>query len=135
MKILESMIKKIIIVIFMLNLFFCASNITKASDLSNVFSGGDTFIIAGHEGNATLDKDKLNSASSTIYNILLVIGICVAVIMTSILGIKFMLGSIEEKAQVKEALIPFIIGCIVVFGAFGIWKIVTQIGSMIPTVF
>ena len=46
-----------------------------------------------------------------------------------------MLGSIEEKAQVKEALIPFIIGCIVVFGAFGIWKIVTQIGSMIPTVF
>lgn len=82
-----------------------------------------------------MDKDKLNSASSTIYNILLVIGICVAGIMTSILGIKFMLGSIEEKAQVKEALIPFIIGCIVVFGAFGIWKIVTQIGSMIPTVF
>ena len=135
MKILKSMIKKIIIVIFMLNLFFCVSNITKASDLSNVFSGGDTFITAGHLGDATLDKDKLNSASSTIYNILLVIGICVAVIMTSILGIKFMLGSIEEKAQVKEALIPFIIGCIVVFGAFGILKIVTQIGSMIPTVF
>ena len=67
--------------------------------------------------------------------LILVIGICVAVITISILGIKFMLGSIEEKAQVKEALIPFVIGCVVVFGAFGIWKIVTELGSMIPTVF
>ena len=130
-KILKSMIKKIIIVIFMLNLFFCVSNVAKASDLGNVFSGGDTFITAGHLGNATLDKDKLNSASSTIYNILLVIGICVAVIITSILGIKFMIGSVEEKAQIKDQLVPFVIGCIVVFGAFGIWKVVVSLARQL----
>ena len=46
-----------------------------------------------------------------------------------------MIGSIEEKAQVKESLIPFVIGCVVVFGAFGIWKMVTELVSMVPTVF
>ena len=127
--------KNILIIFFTLNLIFSVSNNVKAGDLKNVISGGDTFITAGHLGDAKLDTEKLNSASSTIYNILLVIGICVAVVMTSILGIKFMLGSIEEKAQVKEALIPFIVGCIVVFGAFGIWKIVTEIGSTIPRIF
>ena len=40
-----------------------------------------------------------------------------------------MLGSIEEKANIKESLIPFVIGCIVVFGAFGIWRIFVSLGS------
>ena len=45
------------------------------------------------------------------------------------MGIKFMIGSVEEKAEIKAALVPFVIGCIVVFGAFGIWKIVVTIGN------
>ena len=64
-----------------------------------------------------------------IYNILLVIGMAVAVGIGTVLGIKFLMGSMEEKAQIKESLIPFIIGCIVVFGAFGIWKAVISVGS------
>lgn len=40
-----------------------------------------------------------------------------------------MLGSIEEKANIKESLIPFVIGCIVVFGAFGIWRIFVSLGQ------
>ena len=39
------------------------------------------------------------------------------------LGIKFMSSSADDKAKVKEALIPYIVGCIVIFGAFGIWKL------------
>ena len=69
-------------------------------------------------------ENKLIATSNLIYNILLVIGIGVAVIVSGVLGIKFMIGSVEEKAQIKDQLIPFVIGCIVVFGAFGIWKIV-----------
>ncbi|MCI8481836.1 MAG: hypothetical protein HFJ27_01800 [Clostridia bacterium] len=40
------------------------------------------------------------------------------------LGIKFMISSAEDKAKVKEALIPYIAGCVVVFGAFTIWRLV-----------
>ena len=55
--------------------------------------------------------------------------ICVAVIIGAIIGVQFITGSIEGKAKIKEALVPYIIGCIVVFGAFFIWKTLVNIGN------
>ena len=99
------------------------------TSLSDVISGGDSFINAGKGGSAHIDKGSLQNASSSIYNILLICGVIIAVLIGSIMGIKFMIGSVEEKAEIKAALVPFVIGCIVVFGAFGIWKIVVTIGN------
>ena len=65
--------------------------------------------------------------SNTLYNILLVTGILIALIVGMILGIKFIMGGIEEKAEIKTMIIPYIVGCVVVFGAFTIWKIVVDI--------
>ena len=59
-----------------------------------------------------------------IYNIFLAVGLVVAVICGLILGIQFMMSSSEGQAEVKEKLVPFIVGCVVIFGAFGIWKLV-----------
>lgn len=124
-----------IISIIVINVMFFNINIVQASGMSDVITGGDNFIKAGTEQTtddrtvATIDQTKLKSTSTMVYNILLVSGICVAVVVAAILGIKFMIGSIEEKAQVKDALVPFVIGCIVVFGAFGFWKIFVTIGN------
>ena len=38
-----------------------------------------------------------------------------------------MFTSVEEKANVLETMIPYLIGCVVTFGAFGIWKIAITI--------
>ena len=105
------------------------SGSSSESSLSDVISGGDSFIQAGKNGSAQIDKGRLKNASSSIYNILLICGVIIAVLIGSIMGIKFMIGSVEEKAEIKAALVPFAIGCIVVFGAFGIWKIVVTIGN------
>lgn len=105
------------------------SGSSSESSLSDVISGGDSFIQAGKNGSAQIDKGSLINASSSIYNILLICGVIIAVLIGSIMGIKFMIGSVEEKAEIKAALVPFAIGCIVVFGAFGIWKIVVTIGN------
>ena len=67
--------------------------------------------------------------STTLYNILLVIAIIVAVIVGMVIGIKLMTGSISEKAKTKEMIIPYIAGCIVIFGAFAIWRIVVSVLS------
>jgi hypothetical protein len=53
--------------------------------------------------------------------------LAVAIIIGLVLGIQFMVGSVEQKAKVKDSLLPYIIGCIVIFGAFGIWKLVLTI--------
>ena len=46
-----------------------------------------------------------------------------SVIVGIALGIIYMMSSAVNKAEVKEKLIPFLIGSFVIFGAFGIWKI------------
>ena len=74
-----------------------------------------------------IKQEDLKKVSDIVYNILLIIGIVVAVIVGLILGIKFMTGSVEQKAQVSETLMPYVVGCIVVFGAFGIWRVILNI--------
>lgn len=66
-----------------------------------------------------------------IYYGLMALGICLAVIIGAILGIKIMWGSIEQQVKAKEMLIPYAIGCIVIFGAFGIWKLCINIFAKI----
>ena len=38
-----------------------------------------------------------------------------------------MFAGIEERAKIKEALIPYIVGGVVIFGAFIIWKFVVDV--------
>ncbi len=99
-------------------------------DTSSVISGAESFIEQGKGSNIiTIEQGKLKDASDTIYNILLYAGIAIALIISMILGIQFMVGSVEEKSEVMKSLVPFVIGCVVVFGAFGIWKIAVIIGN------
>ena len=82
----------------------------------------DDFIQKGSQG--TFDTTIMKDGISNLFNITLVIAIAIATVLAAVLGIKFMVGSIEEQAEVKKALVPFVAGCIVAFGAFGIWKLV-----------
>ena len=44
-----------------------------------------------------------------------------------------MVGGAEGQAKVKEMLVPFIVGCVIVFGGFGFWKIAVTIGNKLET--
>lgn len=58
---------------------------------------------------------QLNKKAGVVTGIIKIIGVLVSVISLSIIGIKFMLGSVEEKAQYKQTLIPWIVGACMVF--------------------
>ena len=94
------------------------------SSLDDVIDDASDFI---DKGDVTYTKDNLSTVSNTIYNILLTVGIIIAVLMGAILGIKLMISGIDEKAEVKKLLIPYVVGCIIIFGGFGIWKLVVTI--------
>lgn len=123
-----------IFVVLLTSIFIDNIVYAENSGLSQIISGGDEFMEKGSKSSGIVfDKEKMKNTSNTIANILIAIGTVIAVIVSSILGIKFMIGSVEEKAQIKEALVPFVIGCIVIFGAFTIWKIFVNIGNGIVT--
>ena len=71
--------------------------------------------------------DAVQDSISFIYNTLLAIGLVGSVIIGGILGIQYMTSGAEEKAKIKETLTTYIVGCIVMFTAFGIWKLVVTI--------
>ena len=54
--------------------------------------------------------DKVVDWAGSFLGILRNIGVIVGVIGIAIIGIKYMLGSVEQKAQYKQTLIPFAIG-------------------------
>lgn len=53
----------------------------------------------------------------------------VAVVMIAVLGIKYMIGSAEEKSEYKKSLVPLLIGAILVFGAAVIAKIIVGLAG------
>lgn len=125
----EVAIKLLIIIITILSTFFLITPKTYA--IGEFFTSGDEFIKKAETNNPI--SNNLQDMSGTIYNVLLAIGVVVALIVGMMIGIKFMTGSIEEKAKIKETLIPYIAGCVVIFGAFGIWKLVVTILRNLPS--
>ena len=58
---------------------------------------------------------KLNEKVSKILGIIRTIGTITSVVMLMVIGIKFMVGSVEEKAEYKESMKPYLIGAVLVF--------------------
>jgi len=106
-----------------------SSNDSKVHNIDEVIGEGQTFINNGENTTAPINETALKNTSSTIYNILLGISMVVALAIGAFLGIKFMLASVEGKAEIKQTLMVYIIGCFIAFGAFGIWKIFIQLTS------
>lgn len=122
----------------LLNTNVYATNPTTQSktSLRDIIGGAKDFLSQGVQGNSKdpgMDNTSMKNASELVYNIFLILGMAVAVIVGMIMGIKFITGSIDEKADVKNSLIPYVAGCVVVFGAFAIWKFVLNIIQGIPT--
>ena len=122
--------KKFFLINIMIVVFIMGINIqpvlADGESTSSMFDGADEFLSSAE---SQADNKSLQDFSNILSNAFIGIGTAVAVIYATILGIKYMIGSIEEKAEIKESLVPFIIGCIVLFGAFGIWKMVVKIGN------
>lgn len=117
----KKLFKIILIIVMIINIFISTA---QAFTLSDILNSGKSFINSSEDDNVS-DTD-INELSKSIFNILQVIAITAALVMILILGIKYITGSVEEQANVKKTMIPFIVGCIAAFGAFGIWKVVVD---------
>lgn len=58
-------------------------------------------------------------------NMINIVGTAVIVLVTIVLGIKYMFGSVDGKAEVKESLVTLVVVCFFFFGWQGIWNLLT----------
>ena len=113
------------LVLFLIIIIVCPNSV-QATSLDDIMNGADNFVQIG-ESTSTIDASQLGSTSGFIYNILLGISMVIAVVVGLILGIKYMVAESEDKAGIKETLVPYVVACVITFGAFTIWKIVINI--------
>ena len=126
-------IKLISIILLFLSIFsqssisFADTDTSGDQSVSGIIDGGSDFIKDGEGQSSPITTDKTQELTNDLYNILFFVGLVLAVVIGMILGMQFITGSVEQKAKVKDSLIPYVVGCVIVFGAFGIWKLVITI--------
>lgn len=69
------------------------------------------------------DSTSMQNLAGKIVGFIRNIAIVGGVVIIAILGIKYMMGSLEEKAEYKKSMIPLIVGVVVVMGATTIAKL------------
>jgi len=65
----------------------------------------------------TSGSSDLKDTGATILGVIRVAGTIVAVAMIMILGVKYMLGSADQKAEYRKTMLPYFIGAILIFTA------------------
>lgn len=58
----------------------------------------------------------IQSYAGKILGVVQAIGVAVAVIIVVVIGVKYLMGSAEEKAEYKKTMIPYIVGAALVAG-------------------
>ena len=88
------------------------------------FAAPDAKSVIDSMGTEAKDVDTTNAAKigGTISTWILVISSIVAVIVIAYVGLKFIVGSTQEKAEYKKSLIPIVVGVLLVVGASAIAK-------------
>lgn len=127
---------KVIIIVLILEVVLMKISVpVKAFGIvDDILKWGDNFEKDGRNQaikDNTATDEKISDVITILYNILLTLGTIIAIAVGGVLGIKFMVSSAEDKAKVKESMIPYVVGCIAIFGALMIWKVVIGILSKI----
>lgn len=126
---MNTKIKMLAIILISIILIFNLPIYSKAEfSIDGIFSGADDFLAQGSQSEAQgINDNELNGISKVVSGILLTIAIAVTVISIAVMGVNFAIQTVEEKAKIKEAMVPWVIGIFVSFGAYGIWKLVMNI--------
>ena len=119
---MKKQVKILSIALIVLTILLAISNVVLATDIP-----GKIDQIA--QGNSSANTSKVVNFGATIVTIMQTVGIVVAVVVLLILGIKYMMGSAEEKAEYKKTMIPYLVGAVLIFASTTIVNVVYNIAS------
>lgn len=108
-------LKKLMIIIMLVAIFVSFYNVTSVGINTDEWKPGDM-----------TGGGKIKDIGNDVIGILQLIGSITSVLVILILGIKYMLGSLEERATYKKTLFPYLIGAIMVFSITNILGFVAK---------
>ncbi len=93
-----------------------------------IYAGGEIYTNAYKDIYTNEGNSKLITAGGSVLAVAQTIGVSCGVIMLLILGIKYVYMShdADDKAKIKEKLIPYVIGAVLLFGGSGLLGLVSN---------
>ncbi len=73
------------------------------------------------------EVQEIVDMSAVIISVIRTVGTIVAVVMLLVLGIKYMTGSLEERADYKKSMIPYLVGAFIFFALSQILAVIIQL--------
>lgn len=116
------------IILILVISFFVGMNKVYADDNVNK-------IIGAMNGTSAI-KEPNTGIGNTINNVIGLIqlaGTGISVIVVTMLGIKYLLASPSEKADVKKQITPILIGCVLLFGAVNLVAMIADFTEVLKT--
>lgn len=108
--------KKIVFVIIFILSLILLSNSVFGTLIDEFYNSIDTEDMA--------KSTDLTNVGGKIVGIIQAIGTMISVGMLGVIGIKYMMGSAEQKAEYKKTMFPYVIGSILIFGASNVTQII-----------
>lgn len=124
--------KKICLVLLILIILascICISKCYAADSIVDKLSGMQNVSTPDTSSNGT----GIPAAINSVISLLQYVGSGIAIIIVTILGIKYILASPSEKADVKKAIFPILIGCALLFGGVNIAALIADFSDQAIT--
>ena len=124
---------RILTVLFIISVMLVAFSTIVRADATGEQQGKDTKTLL-----TDIDTNSKNSGTQQsaqigglIVGIVQTVGTIVAVVVVVILGIKYMTGSTEEKAEYKKTMLPYFVGAIVLFLGVTIVRVIFSFATRV----
>ena len=114
---------RMILLLGLLIVWLLTVNVFASSDINDLKSQ-----MSG-VGNVTNTNGELAQIINSIIKLIQVAGSGIAVLVVTILGVKYMLASAGEKADLKKQAVPIVIGCVLLFAGVNIAALIADLGT------
>ena len=118
--------KKSLKIFLIIIIFLCCNISVTYAKTVDIMGTAKRWIELGKQEQGRTNIAGTKTDFNNLASILWELGIFVIVISGTIVGIKYMFASVEEKASIKESIQPYLIGSIIILGALGIWKFLVE---------
>lgn len=103
----------------------------SSGETSKIASIKDPVTDPGSYEPVATSATKVKEMGNVIVGIIQTVGVVASVAILSVMGIKYMFGSMYEKAQYKETMIPYLIGAVLLFASSTIVNVIYQLSQNI----
>ncbi|MGN1299376.1 MAG: hypothetical protein ACI4UE_05285 [Candidatus Scatovivens sp.] len=109
----------IFLIIITIQMFAYQIHVKAASSVDDTAIDIDSF--GGKTTTVTKNEAK---ALNIVLGVVQLAGVGIAVIMIIYLGIKYMVSSVSDRAEIKKHAVIYVLGAVIMFGAAGIVEII-----------